>query len=378
MALTIVAQPPSIALANSPMLFDLHSADNAEAGHKYTLKVWIWNGTTASQPTDPTFTLTKSPNSAGKALFDVSRLVREKLEATKVSELVDTSTTTNADDDVYWVQGKASATWDAGSDAEVDGNTILGTLGYSMYSDGAINATLTGFPLQNKLKIHTSSKLMLPVFTSIADELVITDSASATKTFSFTANTNTSSRLKFCNVSPSKFSGYGIATSGTYTITYKLSSSVVHTAYLEVVCEKKYDPMQLMYLSSNGSWSFMTFFKASTKTLDAQRTTYYNSVVDYGSSSVAASYSTEQGMRTGYLSQGYMTHVLNTGYVDESEDVRIKQLLLSDSVVLYDGSKFIGVEVVSNSQVMQKHKNERVINYTISVKETAGEINKVY
>ena len=83
-------------------------------------------------------------------------------------------------------------------------------------------------------------------------------------------------------------------------------------------------------------------------------------------------------MRTGYLSQGYMSHVLNTGYVDESEDVRIKQLLLSDSVVLYDGSKFIGVEVMSNSQVMQKHKNERVINYTIAVKETAGEINKVY
>jgi len=379
MALTIVAQPPAISLANSPMIFDLHSADNGEAGHKYQLEVRIWKGTTGSKPTDATYTLQKQPNSAGKAVFDVSRLVKEYLKLTAASEVTDVSVgNKNSEDDVYWVEGKASASWTAGSDTAVTGNIVLATLGYSLFKDGAINSTLTGFPRQNKLKIHSTGKLSIPLFTTIADTLVITDSDSNTKTFTFTTNTNSKQQVRILNVSPNKFSGYGINTTGLFTLTYSLSSVVVHTAYLEILCEERYDPVQLIYINSMGMWDYMTFFKASSNTLEASRTMYKNNTLSYGDVSTAVSYSSENGQKIGYNSNGYMSHVLNTGYVDESEDVRIRELLLSDQVILYDQSNFIGVEIMSNSQLLQKGVNQKVMNYTISVKETGHVKNNVY
>lgn len=379
MALTIVAQPPAISLANSPMIFDLHSADNAQAGHKYQLEVRIWKGTTASKPASATFTLKKQPNSAGKAVFDVSRLVREFLEASKPSAITDASASiSNADNDVYYVEGKGSATWDAGSDTAVTGNIVLATLGYSLFKDGTINGTLTGFPRQNKLKIHSTGKLSIPLFMTIADTLVITDSDGDTKTFAPSTNTNSKQQVKLLNVSPSKFSGYSINTTGEFTLTFKLSSSVVHTAFLEIVCEERYDPVQLIFINSMGMWEFMTFFKASTSTLEASRTMYKNNTLSYGDSSTAVSYDSANGQKVGYNTNGSIMHVLNTGFVDESEDVRIRELLLSDQVILYDQSKFIGVEVMSNSQLLQKGVNDKVMNYTISVQETGHVKNSVY
>ena len=298
---------------------------------------------------------------------------------TKVSEVTDALVgNKNSEDDVYWVEGKASASWTAGSDTAVTGNIILATLGYSLFKDGAINSTLTGFPIQNNLKIHSTGKLSIPLFTTIADTLVITDSDSNTKTFTFTTNTNSRQQVRILNVSPDKFSGYGINTTGQFTLTYSLSSVVVHTAYLEILCEERYDPVQLIYINSMGMWDYMTFFKASSNTLEASRTMYKNNTLSYGDVSTAVSYSSENGQKIGYNSNGYMSHVLNTGYVDESEDVRIRELLLSDQVILYDQSNFIGVEIMSNSQLLQKGVNQKVMNYTISVKETGNVKNNVY
>jgi hypothetical protein len=127
-----------------------------------------------------------------------------------------------------------------------------------------------------------------------------------------------------------------------------------------------------------GMWDYMTFFKASSNTLEASRTMYKNNTLSYGDVSTAVSYSSENGQKIGYNSNGYMSHVLNTGYVDESEDVRIRELLLSDQVILYDQSNFIGVEIMSNSQLLQKGVNQKVMNYTISVKETGNVKNNVY
>lgn len=380
MALTIVAQPPSISLSKSPMIFDLHSADNTQTDHEYKLELFIWKGTKASIPASATYTLTKSPNSAGKAIFDVSRLVREYLELTKPSAVTASGySVANAVDDCYWIKGKASSSWDGGSDAAVDGNIVLGTLGYSYFEDGAINGTLTGFPRQTNLKIHSTGKLSIPLFMTIADRLLITDDSSNTKDFDETADANNSNaQIKIVNVSPSKFSGYGLDTTGNYKLEFYLGLTKVHTAYLEILCEGKYDPVQLIYMNSMGMWDYMTFFKASTRTIEAKRTMYMNNTIDYGAEDSAVSYSSEDGQMTGFLGNGYMSHVLNTGFVDESEDVRIKELLLSDHVILYDQSKFKGVQVVSNSMALQKGVNDKAMNYTISIKETGSVINKVY
>lgn len=378
MALTIVSQPPSIAGSNSPMIYDLYSDNNGSANHQYTLNVFIWKGTTGSIPALATYTLRKSPNSAGKALFDVSRLVREFITLSKVTDITASGASiTNCDNDVVWVKGVASASWTGGSDTAVNSNIVLGTFGYSLYNSGTINTAVTGFPVQNSLKIHSTGRLSIPLFMSIADELVITDSSSNTKTFTPTTNTDSKQQVKLLNVSPSEFTTYGLDTSGTFTLEFKLSAAVVHTAYLEILCEAKYTPMQLIYINSNGMWDYMTFFKASTNTIEAKRTSYFNTNISYGDNTTAVSYSPEQGEQQAFLSNGYMSHVLNTGYVSESENARIKELLLSDRVIMHDGTDFYGVEVLSNSQTLKQGINEKVINYTISVKETARIINKV-
>jgi hypothetical protein len=420
--MSFVTQPDSICYANSPIIYDTYFASHANNAFKYILNLRIWTGDKSSVPASSDYTLMKAPNAAGKAVFDVSRLVREHIVVQNPSEL--TEKINNSVSDVVWVQARVSASYDGGSESPVTSNTTLATRGYTWYEDGDINGinddhTGATFPtsygtyvardqgileaygcidesLLNEYNylypsggylptyapltynVSDYGKLTLGLFTDYVDKITLTDDNGGSHSFYVSTSDDSTEKLKYINVSPVKVREYGLSWTNTYTLTASKDNQQYAYSYtINVQCEAKYQPVQLIYLNKLGVWDYLTFFKRSSEQIQVKNTQYFNSSLTLGNSSTGVSIDRERGEMNNFNANGYRSYVLNTGYVNESEKERIEQLLLSEKVIMDTGSQIFAVVVQDKSMDMKKSVNEKLINYTISVRDAHRRINKV-
>lgn len=143
-------------------------------------------------------------------------------------------------------------------------------------------------------------------------------------------------------------------------------------------CEAKYDPIQLQFVNKWGMWDTLTFFKRSDTDLRSSKETY-RSVVGSASSSGYTWDKDSRGMRS-YNHEVNKSMTLNTGFVDESLSDLIEQLMMSEYVIMTINrttykilqayvieQDFRAVNLVTDSLRLQKHINDKTINYTIEV-----------
>ena len=128
-------------------------------------------------------------------------------------------------------------------------------------------------------------------------------------------------------------------------------------------CEPKYSVNTIRYINRYGVWDSIYFFKASQDNFNVSSEQYRRSI---GTSSTSGySYSTTDELYKQYNTNGKTRTTLNTGFVVEEYKEAIKDLMMSERVML-NGSP---VTVVSNSMTLQKSVNDKTINYTIEVEE---------
>lgn len=420
--MSFITQPTNIAYANSPILYDVYNSNYNQTDFKYNLRVYVWTGDVSSVPSTPTYELEKQPNSANKAVFDVSRLIREHIKVQHPNDL--TLTLNDSVNDIVWVKCIMSGSYDGGTIPAVESNVILVTRGYTWYDDAKVNwnnQTHLGntFPnsyetfiahdsgiveaigcIDNALiepyeydypsggflptyaplnyKISENGLLSLALFTDYVDSVVIADDNGNSYTIAVSTGTTSQSKLKYLNCSPSQLSLFGLAYTNQYTITASYNSVQYASTYtIEVLCESKYEPMQLIYLNKLGVWDYFTFFKRSNQNIQATRTTFMKNALDYGNSTTSVSYNPANGERGTFLTNGYRTYTLNSGFVEEKEGQRIEQLLLSEKVILRTKQVTYAVEVTDTGMSIKKNANDKLINYTINIKDGHRRINKV-
>lgn len=143
-------------------------------------------------------------------------------------------------------------------------------------------------------------------------------------------------------------------------------------------CEPKYAPIQLQYINRYGMWDTMTFFKRSDTDLDVSKETY-RSVIGSASASGYTWGDQSRGKRS-YNQEMSKRITMNTGFIDEVNNENLEQLLMSPYVLMTINrtttrvqdtytiaQDFRAVNVLTESVRLQKHINEKTINYTIEV-----------
>ena len=143
-------------------------------------------------------------------------------------------------------------------------------------------------------------------------------------------------------------------------------------------CEPKYDPVQLQFVNKWGMWDTLTFFKRSDTDLRGSKETY-KQVVGSASASGYTWTTDSRGLRS-YNHELNKTMTLNTGFVEETLSDVMEQLMMSEYVVMTINrtttrvadtytiaQDFRAVNVLTESLRLQKHINEKTINYTIEV-----------
>jgi len=133
------------------------------------------------------------------------------------------------------------------------------------------------------------------------------------------------------------------------------------------VCEAKYTPVTIDFINKYGAWQREFFFKASKNTLAIESSDY-----NVMQSSVS-SYDVLQGQKKSFNTNGKETISVNSGYVTEDFSSNIKQLLMSERI-LVDNKPAI---CKTKSLELMKNINNHMINYSLEFEFAYNTINNV-
>ena len=199
------------------------------------------------------------------------------------------------------------------------------------------------------------------------------------------AITGASFTAKYTSFHPSPTVTSVAISSGTYDIARVLNANlsvgnkveilnsalaVQKTYYFYPQEECKYTPVRIDFVNRYGAWQTEYFFKASNDTFSVENTEY--NLLQTNS----YNYSSYEGQRKVFNANGKKSIKVNTGWVDETWNETLKQIMLSERILIL-GSIFLPVKINSKSTELFKHINTKQINYSLEFEFTYDVINSV-
>jgi hypothetical protein len=133
------------------------------------------------------------------------------------------------------------------------------------------------------------------------------------------------------------------------------TSVVVATYYFKPLEECRYSPVTLDFINKYGAWQREFLFKNSTDSINTESKSYKNY------RAIPNVYSEQESLVTTFNSNGNETIKCNTGFVEEDFKATIKQLLLSDRVLINNRP----ATITTNQIELQKNINNKLINYAL-------------
>jgi hypothetical protein len=136
----------------------------------------------------------------------------------------------------------------------------------------------------------------------------------------------------------------------------------ITTVRYYLICEPKYDPVQVAFINRFGVADFITFFKRSDERGNFTQDSYQKSIYNDGFTTP----SLEVGKYQSFNVNSRNTLTLNTGFVDQNYDETIEDILMSEYVAVYTNSNWVSAVPNRGTIEYQKSVNTKLINYTMS------------
>jgi len=300
----------------------------ATGGKSYQIKVTI----------DGTLRYTIFKNLDGNASFEISELVRDYLDIVYSGTLSSTPETDYvAEVEVYldvWSTANGTGTGDLVSTTVLD---VDASEGYGYFTDG-YNYDLPG-----------SNALLLSSDTIWSPE----DTAGA---FYYKSSAGEITRMTYSTTDSSKTSPGG----SFWTLNIK-----------RFPCSK-YDAIKLVFINRFGMPQELYFFNKTTEAVSSTKEQYKSSNIP-----VSGNYSVYEHQYKTFNKQGNLRYILNTGYVDESYNPYMQELMLSEQVWMHIDGIVVPITVNSSDVSFKTSLNDKLVNYTVEVQEANDLINSM-
>ncbi len=184
-------------------------------------------------------------------------------------------------------------------------------------------------------------------------------------------STNSTEKIVYIRVTPTLTLQTGdtisvVATKSGYAQSFTLT--------LEAVCEPKYEQLQVIFYNKFGALQIMPFFKRSQKSINVSGNSYNRNIMDFTSS---PSYDQSKHSITSYGINGNESIEMNTGFIDESFNEVIEEIMLSKQIWVDDSTNVLPINLNTKSLTFKKGVNEGLINYTISFNYAFSTINNI-
>ena len=362
--------------ARSPYIIEIDEA--SQIGTK--IELYISSGADAL-PTSPTYTLSKLiPSSNNTAnYYNVSSYLREFMNFNSVvSAYEDSYMNVNT-----FGRVKVKRYKDVGAgDVLVDTTIYYYFDGYGYYSDGANPDLGRSFMTEGTYYYNYDSSIDLatdftltPATIGVPLDGTINEVYKATYTNLVSGATTSISKSKnihgggtynFPRQFPTVLTSY-YADGNKLEIIDNSTSTVLATYYFYPVTECKYTPVKCDFVNKFGQYQRLWFFKASNNSLEVTSKEYKNL------QSSITSFNTIEGQRKEFNLNGKESIKVNTDWVDESFSDVLKEIMLSEKVLIDDKP----AKLKNKSTELFKNINTKQINYTLDFEFNYNTINNV-
>jgi len=422
-----VISPIGLVGTRSPILITWNGTGVSASDIKYfNLEIYAWSGEESAKPATPIYTINRTSGFVDSfPTADISKLLENEF-VNRISKLTQESVVKMSPDSYLWVQVDYDIQYvqtpflvnDTGSTA-----VFMSTYGYGKFTEGA-NANIQR-PILQKYERYSSDKdaFMMPIYLGLHGEgldikysyrdRVIADGGTIESlgcanigldkirvlnddgtNYEYTATeadvyeTKAEERVLLfpsgvANLSNFKASQGWSGAAPYNTKYYDIQlvdglGSVIESQRIYNSCEAKYDPISLYFINRYGAWDSMTFFKKSETSLSVSKSTYDQVIGSAGASGYT--WGNQARGTTSYNHEARQSMTLNTGFVSEDFSQVMEEILMSENILMvYDrttsrsGIRYNieqsqrAVNIVTDSITMQKHVNDKVINYTLAI-----------
>jgi hypothetical protein len=343
--------------ARSPYIITINETGQTAS----MIQIFLWNGNTTPMPASPAYTLSKQiPSSSSPATYyDLSPYIREFIN----HNTLQTITTSNAATPAAqwcWIGIKTFKKTTGGFVQFGTTLTYRAYEGYGNYTDGA-NPNLS--------RIHLDAgtyNYYLDGSGNYGHLTIENISGDTIKYTNLVTGANNTSSLGTLNVQdyPRVYSTYLSAGNKVEIIN---AGTTVWTATFQPKAECKYTPVRCDFVNKYGAWQTEWFFKASNRSINVENTEYNLMPQTY------PSYNVQEGQRKVFNTNAKEQIKVNTDWVNENYSETIKQLMLSERILL-DKSP---VKINTKSTELFKSINTHMINYQLDFEYAYDTINSV-
>jgi len=184
-------------------------------------------------------------------------------------------------------------------------------------------------------------------------------------------STNSMEKIVYIRVTPTLTLQTGDTIS---VVSTKSGYAQSFTITLEAVCEPKYEQMQIIFYNKFGAMQIMPFFKKSVTSINVTSNEFKRNIMEFDNE---PNYDISKHDIATLGVNGNERISVNSGFIDESFNEIIKQMMLSEQVWIDNGNSVLPINLNSKSLTFKKGVNDRLINYTIDFAYAFDTINNI-
>lgn len=389
-ATTFLQLPPSLSLAQSPVVFSVTNQAFQSSSFYYTCQLSIWSGSEANSGSSTQYALRKFPNSSGAGIFDVGRFLNAKLNdlAWEVSSSVlNFSCSFNYNFTSGSVQSGSVSTGSVTSGIynAIDGYGVFpepinqfpsaSTIYWPMMTSGPVSQSVTKDD-KGWISVYKrqSGQLGAQYTGSYADGT--TSTTLFTQLFVGSITGSTFGYIGRIPAAPSQ-SGFPLpitSSGGAELTSYKINTKDVFLVPTQssqinykIDCPFYYEPVRIVWKNRYGQFDFFNFYKKHIETFQTTQRTYQPQLGTWDSTTL--SYNEYQTAIQRYIVDSNETLTVNSDYISQAYNDIFKQLLVTDEVYWYYDQKANLVKpltIKSNDILFKTGVNDKLVNYTFT------------
>jgi len=394
MSVPSISTPSSLSLTRSPLFVTgKNNTLAADSLDSMTLQLKIFTGVKSLPAGSSNYTLTKNYSIDEVINFEISDLIRSEF-----SHNFDVYNTQgyaeSPEGEVVWVAPFGN--WTYSDDGVVPfqapfetgvGLAFITTDGWAKMTNIAPTDTTQLLLIANNTRYASSNNYeTIPLYNSVANDFGSIQIKYSDDAVFYAFNTigpsngvppdptstDTQDLVIYAGVGPANLNDWMPTSSGRpsghpnaeyYDVYFReTDGTIITTVRYNLICEPKYTPYQIGFINRYGVAEYITFFKKSTEQGNFTQDQYQKSIYNDGFTTP----SLQVGKYQSYNVNSRNTLTLNTGFVDEGYSETIKDLLMSESVVVFIGNSWVSVVPQRGNVNYQKHINDKTINYTMT------------
>ena len=400
-----IVSPSGLLGTRSPLLISWDGASTTSVD-RFKLDIYAWTGDKDVRPADPIYTIDRTTGLIDEyPTADIAPLLQDEF-IHRISKIDQDDFVVMSPDSLLWMEVDYRVEYQDKSTPPTSqlatGTTTRSLIvyGYSHFTDGANKDVAQEILMEDQYRyLYEFDTYNMPIYLgdvgssyqtdAVKIKIAGSDGTSDEITISNKTGEDAQDRVLLFPVGVPNLSNFLFDNSLTGLTEPRLLdwwdvqildsvNAVVDSRRFYNQCEPKYDPIQLQFINRLGMWDTLTFFKRSDDSISVSKERY-RAVVGSASASGYTWGDQARGMRT-YNHEAKKSMTLNTGFVNESISEVIQDLMMSEYVLMtinrttervadtYTISQdFRAVVVNTESLTLQKHINDKTINYTIEV-----------